>query len=239
LRNGEAVSYIAPGGLGDFDLVLSYTGGLALESLRRDLGARRVAPLYGSADPAQHHPVPPTARFQAAISYLGTYSKSRQNALENLFVDVARQRPDWQFRIAGTQYPDDFPWKDNISLVRHLPPAEHSAFFCSARLSLNVTRRAMVEMGYCPSGRLFEAACCGAPLMSDAWEGLDCFFHPGEEILVARTSQEVLAALDLPDEQLRQMAEAARDRVLAQHTAMHRAIEFESLMEPSLALAAR
>ncbi len=137
-------------------------------------------------------------------------------------------------------YPQDFPWGENIFFVRHLPPELHPAFFSSSRLTLNITRAAMAEYGWCPSGRLFEAAACGAPLVSDAWEGLDSFFSPREEILIARTSEDVLAAMALAPEELRRMAARARDRVLSTHTAAHRARELEALLSQARApLAAR
>jgi spore maturation protein CgeB len=231
LGRGEAIAYIGPRGLRDFDLVLSYTGGTALDQLRARLGARRVAPLYGHVDPAVHRPVPPTQRFASDLSYLGTYAADRQAALEALFVEPARLRPERRFLIGGAQYPDDFPWTKNIFFVRHLPPPEHPAFFASSRLTLNVTRQAMAQMGWCPSGRLFEAAACGCPILSDTWEGLDAFFAPGSEILVARTTEDAVAALDRPDADLRRIAKAARERVLAEHTSDRRAATFEAAVE--------
>ncbi len=234
LDAGEAVGYLDDAGLVDFDLVLSYTGGGALDALQSRLGARRVAPLYGSVDPAEHRPVPPVASYRADLSYLGTYAADRQSALEELFLEPARQRPSQRFVIGGAQYPADFPWSSNLFFVQHLPPAEHPAFFCSSRLTLNVTRRAMAEMGYCPSGRLFEAAACGVPILSDTWDGLDEFFTPGEEILLARNTAEALAALALSDSELRQIGQAARERALAEHTATHRAQELEQLFDAAL-----
>jgi spore maturation protein CgeB len=230
LKAGEAVSYIGPEGLGGFDLVLSYTGGAALDILREELGARRVAPLYGHVDPEVHRPVPPLAPFTSDLSYLGTYAEDRQAALETLLVEPARLRPERRFLIGGAQYPETFPWGSNIFFVRHLPPPDHPAFFSSSRLTLNVTRQAMAEMGWCPSGRLFEAAACGTPILSDSWEGLDAFFEPGREILVARTTADAVAALDLSDAELRRVAAAARERTLAQHTSDHRARELEALL---------
>jgi spore maturation protein CgeB len=231
LGRGEAIAYIGPRGLRDFDLVLSYTGGTALDQLRARLGARRVAPLYGHVDPAVHRPVPPTQRFASDLSYLGTYAADRQAALEALFVEPARLRPERRFLIGGAQYPDDFPWTKNIFFVRHLPPPEHPAFFASSRLTLNVTRQAMAQMGWCPSGRLFEAAACGCPILSDAWEGLDAFFTPDSEILVARTTDGAIAALDRTDAELRRIADAAHARVLAEHTSERRAVAFEAAIE--------
>ncbi len=234
---GESVAYLGPQGLAAFDLVLSYTGGAALERLRTQLGARRVAPLYGHVDPAVHRPVAPLAGFASDLSYLGTYAADRQAALEALFVAPARLRPGRRFLIGGAQYPDDFPWTANIFFVRHLPPPEHPAFFSSSRLTLNVTRRAMAEMGWCPSGRLFEAAACGCPILSDTWDGLDAFFTPGREILVARTTEEAAAALDRSDAELRRIAAAARARVLDEHTSDRRAAAFEAAVESARARA--
>lgn len=223
LDAGERVDYIGSRGLTDFDLVLSYTGGAALDALKTRLGARRTAPLYGSVDPELHRPQPPLPHYRADLSYLGTYAADRQTALGALLVEPARRLPDRRFVIGGAQYPMDFPWAANIHFVRHLPPAEHSAFFSSARFTLNVTRRSMAAMGFCPSGRMFEAAACGTPMISDGWAGLDAFFAPGTEIVVARNTEEVLAALDMPEAARRSIAQRARARVLDEHTAEHRA----------------
>ena len=230
LRCGESVSYLPPQGLGDFDLVLSYTGGRALTDLCTLLGARRVAPLYGSVDPDAHRQVNADASLRADLSYLGTYSADRQLRLEQLFVEPARRRPDRKFVIGGSQYPADFPWTSNIFYVSHMPPPAHPAFYCSSLLTLNVTRGAMADMGYCPSGRLFEAAACGTPIVSDAWEGLDTFFEPGQEILIAGNTEEVLGAIDLPRSRLLQIADAARERTLAQHTAARRVRDLEAAL---------
>ncbi|MGV3530913.1 MAG: CgeB family protein [Chthoniobacteraceae bacterium] len=229
LDAGESVDYLPEGGLGDFDLVLSYTGGAALDQLRQRLGARFVAPLYGSVDPAEHHPVAPRAELRSDLSYLGTYAADRQQALEELFIEPARHRSDLRFLIAGAMYPQDFPWTENIFFARHLPPGEHPAFYCSSRLTLNITRGSMASMGYCPSGRLFEAAACGAPILSDSWTGLNEFFTPGEEILLAESTADALRALTLSDAELQSIGRAARERALAEHTAGHRAIELEAL----------
>lgn len=231
LRAGERPSYLPERGLADFDLVLSYTGGRALEELRTSLGARRVAPLYGHADPVVHRPRPPDPAYGAGLSYLGTYAADRQAAVEAFLVEPARRLPGQRFVIGGAQYPPDFPWTPNIYFVRHMPPAQHPAFFCSSRLTLNVTRRAMAEFGHCPSGRLFEAAACGAPILSDWWEGLDTFFEPGREILLARTTEDAVAALALSDRELRGVAEAGRERTLREHTSDRRAAEFEEALE--------
>ena len=231
LREKGIVDYIPPYGLEPFDLVLSYAGGRALEELKLRLGARKVAPLYGSVDPEIHQPVASNPRYDADLSYLGTYAADRQPTLEQLFIQPARRSPGKRFVIGGAQYPYDFPWAENIWFVRHLPPAEHPAFYSSSRLTLSVTRSAMAEMGYCPSGRLFEAAACETPLLSDWWDGLDDFFEPGREILVAATAAEALEALSMPRDELRRIGSAARERVLAEHTADHRSQELIHLLE--------
>jgi spore maturation protein CgeB len=231
LEAGESVSYIPPSGLGDFDLVLSYSGGRVLEEFRCRLGAREVVPLYGHVDPDLHRPTRPLPHYRADLSYLGTYSEDRQVALEALLVVPAKLRPERRFLIGGAQYPQAFPWSSNIYFVRHLPPAEHAAFFCSSRLTLNVTRKAMVERGWCPSGRLFEAAACGAPIISDIWEGLDAFFRPDEEIILAGGPADVVAALELEDRQLARMARRARERALEEHSSRRRADELIHLLE--------
>ena len=210
--------------------MLSYTGGAALALLASELGARRVAPLYGHVDPEQHRPAPPIAQFAADLSYLGTFAADRQAALEALFIEPARQRPRQRFVLGGSGYPPEFPWTDNIFFVRHLPPPDHPAFYSSSRLTLNVTRGDMAALGHCPSGRLFEAAACGAAVLSDAWPGLDEFFVPGREILVARDTGDALAALDLDEASLRAIANAARERVLREHTSAHRARELVTLV---------
>ncbi|GJE41159.1 CgeB family protein [Methylobacterium soli] len=230
LRRGEAVDYIGPGGLGGFDLVLSYTGGSALTALREELGAQRVAPLYGHVDPAVHRPTTPRERYRADLSYLGTYAADRQAGVADLFIEPARRRPDQRFLIGGAQYPSDFPWTRNIHFVQHVMPEEHPAFFSSSRLTLNVTRGAMAELGWCPSGRMFEATACGTALLSDDWEGLDHFYRPGEEILIARDAEDVCAVMDLSDTEIRRVAEAGRARTLTDHSAARRLDALERIL---------
>jgi spore maturation protein CgeB len=230
LAAGDRPDYLPPHGLSDFDLVLSYTGGKALDALVADLGARRVAPLYGHVDPDAHRPVPSDPRFACDLSYLGTYAVDRQTALNALFVEPARLRPRQRFMLGGAGYPQDFPWTDNIWFVRHLPPAEHAGFFSSSRLTLNVTRADMAAMGWCPSGRFFEAAACGTPVLTDRWEGIEDFFTPGEEVLVADDTAGATAALDLSDAEIARLGRAARERTLAEHTSDRRAAQLLALL---------
>ena len=231
LKQEQNVDYIPPYGLEPFDLVLSYTGGRALEGLQTGLGARRVAPLYGSVDLDLHKPVEPSPQYSADLSYLGTYAQDRQEALERLFLEPARRTPGKKFVIGGALYPEDFPWSENVWFVCHVPPPLHPAFYCSSNLTLSVTRSAMAEMGYCPSGRLFEAAACETPVVSDHWEGLEEFFEPGREILIASQAGDVVDALALPPDELRRIGSAARERVLDEHTSEHRSRELIRLLE--------
>jgi spore maturation protein CgeB len=230
LARGDAVPYIGPRGLADYDLVLSYTGGESLTALTERLGARVALPLYGSVDPNAHQPVPPTPLFEADLSYLGTYAAERHPADDGLFLEPARRLPHRRFVLGGSQYPLEFPWSPNVFYMRHVAPDYHPAFFSSSRLTLNVTREAMAATGFCPSGRLFEAAACGAPILSDAWPGLDHFFEPGREILVAATSDEAVEAIERSDEELRRIARRARERTLVEHTADRRAAQLEDLL---------
>lgn len=231
LSSGKAIDYIPRRGLGDFDLVLSFTGGRALEELRSRLGAKFVAPLYGSVDPETHARVPGMEEFRAALSYLGTYATDRQDGVNELLLEPARRMPEKRFLIGGAQYPEGFPWAKNISFVRHLPPSLHAAFFCSGRATLNVTRRAMAAYGYCPSGRLFEAAACGVPILTDCWAGLGEFFALGSEVLPVRNAGDVMAALALSDDELRAIGDAGRERTLTEHTGEHRVRQLEGLCE--------
>lgn len=234
LQHGEQLTYIGPRRLVDFDLVLSYTGGAALTALEDQLGARRVVPLFGSVDPEIHHPACSLSGYHADLSYLGTYAADRQQALDGLFIQVARRMPQKRFVLGGSKYPIDFPWRQNIWYVQHVAPSAHAAFFCSSPLTLNITRGAMARMGYCPSGRLFEAAACGVAIVSDEFAGLDEFFQPGSEIVVARSTDDVIAAMQLTPDELAEIARAGRERVLNSHTAAHRAAELERIFEESL-----
>jgi spore maturation protein CgeB len=234
LQHGQQLAYIGPRKLADFDLVLSYTGGAALMALQDQLGARRVVPLFGSVDPDVHHPAPARHEYEADLSYLGTYAPDRQRVLDDLFIQVARRLPQQRFVVGGSKYPIDFPWQQNIWYVQHVPPSAHAAFFSSSRMTLNVTRGAMARMGYCPSGRLFEAAACGAAIVSDEWDGLNAFFQPGVEILVARDTSDVIEAMQLPQADIARIAQAGRQRVLDSHTAAHRAAELETILDSAL-----
>jgi spore maturation protein CgeB len=231
IESGQGVAYIGASGLRDFDIVLSFTGGRALMELRSRLGAKRAVALYGSVDPDVHRPVAAREGYRADFSYIGTYAEDRQAMLNALFLEPARHLPERRFLIAGAQYPPAFAWLPNLFFVRHIAPPDHPALYSSSRLTLNVTRRAMAQAGHCPSGRLFEAAACGTPIITDCWDGLEIFFQPGEEILVARQTDDVLAALELSDEQLARIAGRARQRAIEEHCAARRARQLEAILE--------
>jgi spore maturation protein CgeB len=230
-RNDE--EYLSTDLVAAYDLYLSFTGGSTLDRLRA-LSSPRVAPLYCSVDPEVHAPVRAKRRWR--LGYLGTYSDDRQPGLERLLLAPARAFSGDDFVIAGPQYPDDITWPENVEHIPHLPPAEHCAFYCAQDFTLNVTRADMRAAGWSPSVRLFEAAACGVPIVSDRWEGLETFLTPGREVLVADTTEEALALLEgTKERERRAIAAAARRRILAGHTAAHRAAELEAL----LGLAAR
>lgn len=240
LAHGERVPYLpehrAPADrphacLADFDLVLSFTGGPSLEALRTQLGARRVAALYGSVDPDRHRPVARDPSLDASLSYMGTFAADRAAAFESLFIEPARRLPSEPFLLAGSMYPSTGGWPSNVVHLEHLAPQRHPAFFSSSTLTLNLTRGAMAQYGYCPSGRLFEAAACGAPLVSDVWEGLELFFTPDREIILAHDAADVVAALRGERGDLNRMAARARARVLDEHSAKVRAQTLVRLLE--------
>lgn len=237
IQRGEPVEYIGARGLRDYDLVLSYTGGKALDALREVLHARCVAPLYGSVDPDAHFPAAPNPAYRCDLSYIATHSEDRYDQVIRLLVEPARREPQRRFLIAGPQYPLDFPWRENIHYIEHVAPEFHPVFYSSSRLTLSLTRAAMAAMGYCPSGRLFEAAAARVPMLTDGWDGLEHFFEPNRELLVVRDTADVMQALTLTNSELHRIADAARARTLSEHTSMHRALELERLLETTRASA--
>jgi spore maturation protein CgeB len=231
VRNGKLPPYIGPRRLSDFDMVISYTGGESLEGLKGLLGARRVATLYGWVDPESHRPVPVNPDYAGILSYLGTYAPDRQDKLQELFISVAERLPAERFILGGAQYPSSFPWRDNVMFTYHVPPPEHPAFFCSSLFTLNITRSDMAQYGFCPSARLFEAASCGVPILSDRWSGLELFLSPGSEVVTVSTTREVMEALLMSEEERLRIVGRARERTLSEHTAFHRALELEMILE--------
>jgi spore maturation protein CgeB len=235
----NASAYISRELIPWYDLYLSFAGGPVLEQLENMYGAPVARPLYCAVDPELYYPLSTAAaegeqpaaaqsgQPQWDLGYMGTYSADRQPGLERLLLAPA-QACAQRFVVAGPNYPSDIRWPPNVTRIDHLPPPEHNAFYNQQRFTLNLTRAEMQRAGYSPSVRLFEAAACGTPLISDYWCGLESLFAIGEEILVAHTDTDILQYLhDLPDEERQQIGLRARNKVLAQHTAEERAKELE------------
>jgi spore maturation protein CgeB len=236
LKQGN-LEYLRADQLAHFDLVFSWTGGQALADLQRDYGVKNVRPLFGCVDPDVYRPARPRLGFRCELSYMGTYAADRQAKLEELFLEPARRRPAWRFVLAGPLYPADWQCPRNVQRLEHVAPGDHPALYSSSRLTLNLTREAMAASGYCPSGRFFEAAACGTPIITDWFTGLDSFFEPGVEVVVAGRAEEVLMALGRSDVDLMGFARRARERTLEQHTGYQRALSmleaFEAVRSPS------
>jgi spore maturation protein CgeB len=225
LRHGDR-EYLAPELVGRFDLYLSFTGGPTLQVLEEEFGARRALAFYCLVDPEAYRPLEKEARWD--LGYLGTYSDDRQPVLERLLLEPAAGLPEGLFAVAGPQYPEAIEWPGNVERIEHVAPGDHPAFYAAQRFTLNVTRAEMREAGWSPSVRLFEAAACGVPVISDRWEGLDRLFAPGEEILIAEGPENVVDFLRHVDEdERREIGERARRRVLAEHTAERRCEQLE------------
>jgi spore maturation protein CgeB len=228
-RNETA--HLRPDQIRRLDAYLSFAGGRALDHLRTRHGARRAEALYCAADVDRYRSAPdPVARWD--LGYLGTYSDDRQPTLEALLLEPARRLPDRQFVVAGPMYPDTIDWPANVERIDHLPPARHAAFYNAQRFTLNVTRADMRRMGWSPSVRLFEAAACGTPIISDDWPGLDHLFPDDEAIVIAQGTDDVIAALTkMPDGRRRDIGRSARARVLRWHSGRARARQLARVVE--------
>ncbi|MFL5612039.1 MAG: glycosyltransferase [Gemmatimonadaceae bacterium] len=221
--------YLSPALIPRYDMYLSFTGGPTLQRIERRYGAPVAHPLYCSVDPTLYYPEPRQPRWD--LGYMGTYSDDRQPTLQRLLLDPAGRAPHARFVVAGPQYPRTIRWPANVERVPHLPPRKHRVFYTAQRFTLNVTRADMVAAGWSPSVRLFEAAACATPIVSDPWDGLEAFFAPDNEILIARTAADTLRCLcELDEAERAAIGQRARARVLAAHTAAHRAAELEQYL---------
>jgi len=230
LRRGD-FEYLSPDVIPGYDVYLSFTGGPTLERIERHYGSPAARALYCSVDADAYPPLEIPKTWD--LTYLGTYSDDRQPTLEQLLIEPARRLPQLRFAVAGPQYPADIDWPDNVERIEHLPPAEHAGFYSASRFTLNVTRADMIDAGWSPSVRLFEAAACAVPVISDKWVGLDQLFAPDSEIILADGSEEVVARLQQGGAEA--IGKAARVRVLAEHTSHHRASELERHLEEAAA----
>lgn len=232
LERGD-FEYLSPEIIPGYNIYFSFTGGPTLTRLEQQYGSPCARPLYCSVDAERYRPLDRPKRWD--LSYLGTYSPDRQPTLEKLLIEPARALPDKRFVVAGPQYPADIDWPSNVERIEHLAPADHPAFYAESTATLNVTRADMIAAGWSPSVRLFEAAACGTPVISDIWNGIEELFAPDREIVLARDAHDVMGALDSG---LSRIGQAARSVVLAGHTAAHRAAELEAdLLERTTALA--
>ena len=202
-----------------------------MERLRNENGARLARPLIGCVAPDSYTRVAQRDQIRCELSYMGTYAADRQQKLDVLFLEPSRRRMDSQFLQAGTLYPWQWEWPRNVRRLDHVSPSDHPALYSSSRLTLNITRAEMAASGYCPSGRFFEAAACGTPIITDWFDGLDMFFTPSREIFVAESAEDVLSAMDSNDADLRIVADLARQRTLDEHTGDRRANEFLRYLE--------
>jgi spore maturation protein CgeB len=214
-----------------YSAYLSFTGGPILQELENKFGSPQAVPFYCSVDPAHYRSRPVQREYECDLSYLGTFAADRQPKLMTYLNETARLLPQSRFIVAGAMYPKDVEWSKNVRRITHVSPPEHPAFYSSSRFTLNLTRDDMVAAGYSPSVRLFEASACGAAILSDAWLGLSQFLTPGEEILLPKDARETACILtELSDAQRLRIGERARERILAEHTSVHRAREFEKIV---------
>lgn len=231
LRAEGRSEYIDAAQIPLFAAYLSFTGGPVLREIEERFGSPCAVPFYCSVDPELYRPKPVEREFECALSYLGTHAKDRQPKLMKLLNGTAELMPQSRFIVAGAQYPKETPWAKNVERITHLSPPDHPSFYCSSRFTLNLTRDEMVEAGYSPSVRLFEASACGAAIISDYWKGLEHFLTPNEQVLLPSDAYDVRQILSTFSESERmRLGLNARERILAEHTAAHRAIEFEQIV---------
>lgn len=212
-----------------FDAVLTYGGGAPVVDAYMTLGAKRCAPIYNGLDPHTHHPAAADPRFSADLAFLGNRLPDREHRVEEFFLAAAAAVPDRSFLLAGSGW-EDKPAPENVRRIGHLGTADHNAFNRSARLVLNISRASMARFGFSPATRVFEAAGAGACLVTDSWEGIEAFFEPGREILVAGDGREVAEFVgSIPESEAREIGQRAHRRALSEHTYASRAVHFESI----------
>jgi spore maturation protein CgeB len=213
-----------------FDLVLTYGGGEPVIERYRRLGAADCVPVYNALDPETHHPVEPDARFECDLAFLGNRLPDREERVEEFFLRAAALEPGRRFLLGGSGWEDKL-LPPNVRLLGHVGTTDHNALNATPLAVLNVSRESMAENGFSPATRVFEAAGAGACLITDAWEGIELFLEPDEEVLVARDGEEVARHLaEVDPERARAIGAAARSRTLAEHTYAHRAELVESVL---------
>lgn len=221
--------------LAGLDLVLTYGGGPPVIEAYERAGARVCRPIYNGLDPTTHHPVPAEPRFQGDLNFLANRLPDREARVERFFLEPAARLPDRRFLLGGNGWGDK-PMPENVQRLGHLGTGDHNAFNVSSLAVLNVARDSMADVGFSPATRVFEAAGAGACLITDAWEGVELFLTPDEEVLVARDGQDVAEHLsNLTPDRARAIGEAARQRILAEHTYARRAAEADALLRAEAA----
>ena len=213
------------------DFVFTYGGGPPVIEAYEGFGARRCIPIYNALDPATHHPVPPEPRFEADLSFLGNRLPDREARVEEFFLRAAALSPQRGFLIGGNGWHDK-AMPPNVRNIGHVYTREHNAFNTSSKAVLNIARDSMASVGYSPATRVFEAAGAGACLITDAWVGLELFLREGEEVLVAHDGAEVATHVaTLTPERARAIGEAARARILRDHTYQRRGAEVDAILK--------
>ena len=215
-----------------YDFILTYGGGDPVVTAYTQLGAKRCHPIYNALDPDTHHPVPPTPRFTSTLGFLGNRLPDREERVKEFFFKPVAQMPDATFILGGSGWREYAPQFPNLEYLGHIYARDHNAFNCSPLAVLNINRESMAHTGYSPPTRVFEAAGAGACLIMDRWLGAELFLKPGKEVLLAANGNEVMAHLrNLTPDKAQRIGQAARQRVLAQHTYRHRAEQFEQLID--------
>lgn len=217
--------------IGAYDLVLTYGGGEPVVRRYRALGARDCVAIYNALDPTTHHPVAPLKELRADLSFLGNRLPDREARVEDFFFGAVEAAPARGFLLGGSGWTDRVRAHRNLRYLGHVSTRDHNALNCSALGVLNVSRDSMAANGFSPATRVFEAAGAGACVITDAWEGIEQFLEPDDEVLVARDGAQVAALLDdLDPARARRIGDAARARVLAAHTYSRRAAQVEALL---------
>jgi spore maturation protein CgeB len=221
--------------LSSLDLVLTYGGGPPVIEAYEGFGAARCVPIYNALDPVTHHPVKPDPRFAADLSFLGNRLPDREARVDEFFLEAAAALPERRFLIGGNGW-ESRHLPSNVQRVGHVFTTEHNAFNCTPLAVLNVARDSMANIGFSPATRVFEAAGAAACLITDAWEGIELFLKPGEEVLVARDGEDVAEHVrELTPGRAGAIGEAALRRVLTEHTYAHRGAEVDAILKREMA----
>ena len=216
--------------LPSLDFVLTYGGGPPVIDAYEGLGAVRCVPVYNALDPTTHHPAEPDPRFEADLSFLGNRLADREARVEQFFLAAAEALPERRFLIGGNGW-ESKPMPSNVRHLGHVYTHDHNAFNCTPLAVLNIARDSMADVGFSPATRVFEAAGAAACLITDAWEGVELFLKPDEEVLIARDGKDVAEHVRALDPQrARRIGQAALIRIGSEHTYAHRGAQVDELL---------